>query len=355
MLLRILNNMLSRDNTLSESMQLLQRRLPSGWRVEKRSPPRGSVADDGLKIQAPDKRSALLSVTTRSGLDPRTTLALLARLQEMPTEVPVLVVSRYLSASVRQRLEESSISYVDTTGNVHITLSEPGLFIKTEGADQDPNRKARPARSLRGEKAGRVVRMLIDLRTAPGVRELAARTGIDAGYVSRVIALLDTEALITRVGHGRIERVDWARLLRRWANEAPFESRGRVTSFIEPRGLPDFLARLTASEEPYAVTASLAAAQIAPVAPPRLATIYTANATQLADRLSLRPADSGANVLLVEPADRYVFERASKKDGIMYAAPSQVAADLLTGPGRAPAEAEALITWMTEHEEAWRG
>src|SRR5947207_21220 len=49
-----------------------------------------------------------------------------------------------------------------------------------------------------------------------------------------------------------------------------------------------------------------------------------------------------------------VMRRASKKNGVTIAAPSQVAADLLTSPGRGPNEAEALIEWMREHEDAWR-
>ena len=36
------------------------------------------------------------------------------------------------------------------------------------------------------------------------------------------------------------------------------------------------------------------------------------------------------------------------------AALSQAAVDLLTGPGRGPAEADELIRWMREHEDAWR-
>jgi hypothetical protein len=48
------------------------------------------------------------------------------------------------------------------------------------------------------------------------------------------------------------------------------------------------------------------------------------------------------------------FEGAAQRDGIWYAAPSQVAADLLTSPGRGPAEAEELINWMRLNEEAWR-
>jgi len=73
------------------------------------------------------------------------------------------------------------------------------------------------------------------------------------------------------------------------------------------------------------------------------------------DALGLRPAESGANVLLVEPGDDYVFEGSEEKQGLLYAAPSQVAADLLTSPGRGPAEGEALLEWMKGNEEAWRG
>jgi hypothetical protein len=60
------------------------------------------------------------------------------------------------------------------------------------------------------------------------------------------------------------------------------------------------------------------------------------------------------NVLLAEPFDGVAFERTQRIDGVTYAAPSQAAADLLTGPGRAPQEAEALLTWMEKNENAWR-
>ena len=40
--------------------------------------------------------------------------------------------------------------------------------------------------------------------------------------------------------------------------------------------------------------------------------------------------------------------------GYPVAAPPQVAADLLNGPGREPAEGEYLIEWMKANEEGWR-
>ncbi|HEU5402415.1 MAG TPA: hypothetical protein VFU86_13715, partial [Terriglobales bacterium] len=59
-------------------------------------------------------------------------------------------------------------------------------------------------------------------------------------------------------------------------------------------------------------------------------------------------------VLLVRPFDPVVFERTTRQDGLIYAAFTQVAADLLTSPGRSPQEAEALINWMKENEDVWR-
>ena len=44
----------------------------------------------------------------------------------------------------------------------------------------------------------------------------------------------------------------------------------------------------------------------------------------------------------------------AKGGGYLVAAPAQVAADLLNGPGREPAEGEFLIEWMKINEEQWR-
>ena len=49
-----------------------------------------------------------------------------------------------------------------------------------------------------------------------------------------------------------------------------------------------------------------------------------------------------------------VFERTEIADGITYARVTQVLLDLMTGPGRGPAEAEGLLEWMRENEEIWK-
>ena len=49
--------------------------------------------------------------------------------------------------------------------------------------------------------------------------------------------------------------------------------------------------------------------------------------------------------MLLAPFDSVVFDRTSNDKGITFVAPSQAAVDLLTSPGRGPAEAEAILLW----------
>jgi len=356
MLLHELRNMHEADNdVIRESLRLLRRRLPPGWSMSEPAiealPGR---IDAVVEVVAPDRRSGAIALEARTRLDPKGVPAVVDATREARGRGALVVVARYLSEGTRSRLQQADVGYLDLTGNVRIVVGRPGLFIETQGASEDPDREERPARSLRGAKAGRIVRALVDRTDPPGVRELAALTKVDAGYVSRVLALLDTEALITRVGHGKIASVDWPALLRRWARDAPLESRGNARTYLEPRGLPALVTRLGKSDERYAVTGSLAAANLAPLASPRLATVWLRDASEAAARLTLRPAEAGANVLLIEPGDEGVFEGATRRDGVWYAATSQVAADLLTSAGRGPAEGDELIAWMRENESRWR-
>jgi hypothetical protein len=351
-MLHMARNVAHSDNILTrKALGELRRRLPPGWSA---SEPRASATAVTVEVASPDKRVAALAFDARARLEPKAVRPLVEALAAARDVATPLVVAPYLSEGTRARLRSSDVGYLDLTGNARIVLSEPGLFIETQGASEDPNREERPARSLRGAKAGRVARALIELRSPPGVRELAALTKIDAGYVSRVLSFLDSEALISRGGRGRIEDVDWPALLRRWAREAPLESRGSVCTFLEPRGLTALQGRLAKFEGPYAVTGSLAAVTLAPIAPARLATIWVRDMAAASSSLALRPADAGANVMLVETDDDGVFEGAAQRDGVWYATPSQVAVDLLTSPGRSPQEGEELITWMQANEERWR-
>lgn len=354
-MLRVRHNMAFADNGLvAAAIETLRRRLPGGWKVIS-ARGRSARPDGSVEVRATDGSTGRLVIEAKARLEPRGVDAIAATARKARAESPVLVVSPYLSPSTTERLRSLDIAYLDLTGNARVVLAKPGLFIESQGATAAPDRKARPARSLKGTKAGRIVRTLVDQKRPLGVREIALKADVDAGYVSRILAFLDSEALVTRVGHGQIESVDWAGLLRRWAREAPLDARGAVRSYLEPRGLQVFLTGLERFRARYAVTGGIAAARLAPIAPPRLAIVWMRPDASGTPPPGLRPAESGANVLLVEPADDLVFEGATEVGGISYAAPSQVAADLLTSPGRGPSEGEALLEWMKQNEDAWRG
>jgi hypothetical protein len=101
-----------------------------------------------------------------------------------------------------------------------------------------------------------------------------------------------------------------------------------------PRALTDRLRE--AADLEYAVTGSLAAERFAPYAPPRLAMLYVEDPARAVKGLGPRETQTGANVALAAARYRVVFDRAQTINGLRIAAPSQVAVDVLSGPGRKP-------------------
>ena len=266
-----------------------------------------------------------------------------------------MLVSTYLSPLTRERLVEAGINYADSTGNIRFTVDRPAVYIETQGEDKNPFREERPLQSLKGGRTARVVRGLMDYLTPFGTRELAGETESSAAMISRVSSLLEPDEIVTKESpRGRFVSVDWEALASRWAMDYDFDSSNTLTTWLEPRGTRALFARLRDSEIRYAVTGSFAAYRLAPIAEPRLAALYVDDPETAAQSLGLRPAETGGNVLLVIPFDPVAFERAEYDDGITYARVTQVLLDLMKGPGRGPAEAEALLEWMRDNEGTWK-
>ena len=55
------------------------------------------------------------------------------------------------------------------------------------------------------------------------------------------------------------------------------------------------------------------------------------------------PQAAGANLLLIDPFDPFVFEGSWEVSGLRYAARAQIIADLLGSPAPAPAQAASLL------------
>ncbi len=132
--------------------------------------------------------------------------------------------------------------------------------------------------------------------------------------------------------------------------------RTRLLPFSRPGVPPRRALEERADADGVLVTGSFAAVRRAPVAAPALLCLYCRDPAAIAQGLGLLPADPGAggNVVLLQPFDEVVWERADRDGEAAYAAISQVAVDCLTGNGRMPAEGEAVLGWMGEHEDEWR-
>jgi hypothetical protein len=246
------------------------------------------------------------------------------------------------------------MNYLDLTGNVSIKLDNPTIYIETQGAVKDPDPPQRNKARVRGPKAGRLIRTLVDVRPPYGVSELAAAAGLTKGYASRLLDTLDDEALIERTEQRGVASVDIPGILRRWASTYDIFRTNAAQRYLAPAGAPTALKQLQLVVGRTAVTGSFAAGRLAPIAAPTLLTIYADEPKLVIEALDLIPADQGANVAILQPFDPVVWDRTSVLDRITYVAPSQAAVDCLTGNGRMPAEGEALMQWMVNNESSWR-
>lgn len=341
----------------------IRERLPSTWSVSVERELRlgDRHIDAVLTVRAADGKEVVLVTEVKRLPRPSDVSAIRERLAPLIAGRPGsvgLVVAQYLSPSVRKRLADAELSYTDATGNTLVRTESPAVFLSDHGTDKDPWRgPGRPLGNLRGEPAAKVVRALLDIAGPWGVRNLIDTSAASTGSVYRVVEFLEAEDLAVRESKGRISIPDWKALLRRWSADYTFLHTNRITRWIAPRGVPHLLERMRRSAiDSYALTGSVAAGAWAPYAPARSAMIYTSDSENAAAAWDLRPTDVGANVLIAQPAFQVALERTVVAlDGLSIAAPAQVAVDLMTGPGRAPAEAEELIDWMGRNEQSWRG
>jgi len=335
--------------------RVLVEQLPASW-IVRAKPAQSGPIDLAIEVGSEPDRTVTLAVEIKRSIDPRQIPDAAMQIKaltdrELPQAKPVIAAG-YLSPRSRQLLEDFEVGYIDTTGNIRIDAGN--LFVQTQGADKDPWPQDANLQTLRGRGAGRALRAVIETAPPFGVRELASKTDNSPATVSRVLELLEVEGLINREPRGPVLAVDWQDTIRRWAQDYDQTTSNTATTFLAPRGIPSVEQTLQISKLAYAATGAFAAQRFNPIAPARSATIYVDDVAKAVKRLDLRETDAGANVILLEPFDPVVFDRTIERDGLRCVAPSQLAADLLTGPGREPSQGEAILEWMKENQDAWR-
>ena len=214
---------LANSQILRECEVVLTRSLPPDWRLniiygDSRNT---GVADAVFSLVTPQGETIdyVIEVqrrpTTRRVLD--TADQVYGYLENGAFRGSALIIADYLSPRSRQVLKDANVSFVDATGNVRLVNASPGLFIEASGARKNPWTEDVPLRSLKGRGAGRAIRALVDTRPPFGVRQLGLKTSVPIATLSRVIDLLERDALLDRDEDGGVVAVDWMNTIRRWS------------------------------------------------------------------------------------------------------------------------------------------
>ncbi|MGY4966657.1 hypothetical protein [Streptomyces sp. 900105245] len=361
------SEMITDDDLVQRCMTVLSGLLGTGWQVTRRPAKETKVFDAVLEVKEEvGSTFTQLAVEAKRSVTPRAVETQLVPqvelLRAFNNYTNLLVVAPWLSPPTRKLLEEHGIGYLDLTGNVSLRVSRPAIVIYTVGSARAPKSAAMPGSktTLAGPKAGRLVRHLVDVPPPHRGVDLQRATGLSLPYISRLLETLESQLLIRRDGR-TITQVDWLMLLRARAQESALLTRGSYTGMLAPNGVPALLQQITQLTPEYidglAVTGSYAAQRFVQVAVGGQLTLYVANWLKLedvADELGLLPVAEGADVLLLNEPDPFVRAGAEFVDGVQYVAPSQAALDCLAGPGRMPAEGEALLDFMERWPEEWR-
>lgn len=357
-----MRNKLIRETQVRASLRAaLVASLPASWSIGS-GRVGGGLIDALWTIQSPDGSATNLLVEVKRTVEPRDVPAVLRRIDSARDSASdgAIVAAPFLSPRTRELLAASGSGWFDMTGNVRLQLDSPALFLDRVGASRSPYTDAddRRLKSLKGPGAARVVRALLDTEVPLGVRRLAEVAEVGPATSSRVLELLVREDLLERDGDGRVINVSKLSLVRRWTTDYGLTSANQTVPVLAARGIDQLLTTLKRYGGRYAITAEAATRAYLPkgqaaVAPLSLLTLFVPDASVAADQLKLRSVDRGANVVLVEPFDGVVYRAAAIKNRLTYAAPSQVVADLLTGPGRAPEEGASLIEALAKTDKAW--
>lgn len=281
--------------------------------------------------------------------------------QLMGETAAVLVIAPWLSPRVRERLDHADVGYLDLTGNSHIRIRRPSVLIRTVGASKNPSPSRPPGRGLSGNKAARLVRLLVDVRPPYVATELGAASALSLPYVSRLLEVMTDQALIVRHGR-RIVEVDWVGLIRERAAQTNLLKANPAVEMMAPQGWKSVLQRLGSHPElarQAAVTGPRAVEVVSPLTAGGQLMLYVPWTVHAPDEfgraLGLLRSEHSPDVLLLRAGNSVVFQRTRMVgDHVPHVALSQLAIDCLSGTGRMPAEGEAVLDKMISTEYEWR-
>lgn len=221
-----------------------------------------------------------------------------------PDLVPI-VVSNYLSPQKREFCKNEGINYLDLSGNVLFQYGD-ALYIERVGF---PNRfpYIRKGRSPFADKASLIVRAMLEEKKMWGVRELADKIRLDAGYVSRMFKELEKLNYLAQI-NSRWNLRNKESILEDWIHYYDYKKNREVKYFClakRPEEIIEKLKKLNIPEKiNYALGFHAGAFLISPYSVFNEVHIYLSDEEDMdffIKKLSLKPVDQGANLIFLFP------------------------------------------------------
>ncbi len=261
------------------------------------------------------------------------------------TSIPVVVVP-FMGGVGKRICDEARVSWFDLSGNGHIVA--PGLGILVEGRPNKFTRRGRPF-SVFAPKSARIARLLLlDPQRSFRQQELAHESGLDRGFVSRIVRRMEADGLVRNVGDGRVGVVDPDLLLDAWSEVYDFAKhtvvKGHITAPTSEKLVADVSSAFTRSNVRFAATGLAAAWLYTSFAGFRLATFFVEGLPDpgFLDDIGFREEPKGANVWLAVPDDEGVFLGSEVRAETPCVHPVQAYLDLQAQPERAKEAASEL-------------
>lgn len=261
-----------------------------------------------------------------------------------------LVVSEYISPRTAALLIEQNVSYFDLLGNSHLCFAN--VYIEKSGEKPTSSDK-RGVKSLFGTKSSRMLRLMLNGSAEPWqVKALSAQSGLSYGQVSNIRrALLEQEYAIEATGGG-IQLIQPDALLNDWQKLYKKNTVNSENGFYSLLNFDDMQVAIKTAiknaeqQGALVMLSGLSSARwIAPFTRTSTESFYAdkLGTKILIKQLMLEKVSSGANVIIEEPKDLFIFEEAIDcAPGLRCSSIIQTYLDLYSAGGRVQEAAEHI-------------
>lgn len=254
----------------------------------------------------------------------------------------ILVVPFMTPAGARAAADRG-LNWLDLSGNAHIR--DDSLYVRVEGRPNQFVGRGRPSSPFAPKSSRLAHTLLLDPERWWRQKDLAEKTNLDDGHVSRIVRRLDDDELLER-SDARLRPRDPGLMLDAWAEDYRFDRHDIVIGHATGSGAQ--LARelhtgLANAGIDHAFTGLVAAWALEPFARFRLNSVYVhGDPREAADAVGLRRNERGANVQLIGPNDQGVYIGQRDVDRLPCVSPVQTYLDLRHLPERADEAARQL-------------